>query len=85
MEAFRGWNAPDNEIANATRVVFIRIAQCACQSDVARFFTGRYCGVRGGPICSFLLLDDAWHRLRCAQGILNRLLCLATPLVKTPE
>ena len=48
------------------------------------FLTGRDCGVRGGPICSFLLLDDARHRLWCAHGIVNRLLCLAPPLVKTP-
>ena len=82
MEAFRGWNAPDNEIANATRVALIHIAQCACQSDVARLLTGRYCDVRGGPdggrgqapICSFVLLDDPRklsNRLRCAHGILN--------------
>ena len=92
MEAFRGWNAPDNEIANATRVAFICTAQCACQSDVARFLTGRYCGVSGGPdggrgqapICSFVLLDDPRKlrdRLRCAHGILNVSRPLSGPLL----
>ena len=33
------------------------------------FLTGRDCGVRGGPICSCFLLDDARHRLRCAHGM----------------
>ena len=45
---------------------------------------GRDCGVSGGPICSYFLLDDAGHRLRYAHGIVNRLLGLATPLVRTP-
>ena len=46
--------------------------------------TGRYYGVRSGPICSCFLLDDARYRLRYVNGILNRLLCLATPLARTP-
>ena len=41
------------------------------QSPYPKFLTGRYCGVRGGLICSRFLLGDTWHRLRCAHDILN--------------